>query len=80
VKQDKLNIHMLSGGCPAVIGLMLLTLSSSPVISEAPTKRCVAISKGEYDGAKRDKLLHARFGAYLKTGWFWRRSYWYCRY
>jgi hypothetical protein len=80
VKQDKLIILILSGACTVVIGLMLLTFLFSPAISKSPGKRCVAISKGEYNGARRDKLLHARFGAYMEKGWFWRRSYWYCRY
>ena len=60
VKQDKLIILMLSGACTVVIGLMLLTFLPSPAISKSPGKRCVAISKGEYNGARRDKLLHAR--------------------
>jgi hypothetical protein len=77
--QDKLITLMLSGACAAVIGLMLLTLPSSPAMSQPPAERCLAISKGEYDGAKRDKLLRVEFGAYIETGWFRSRSYWYCR-
>jgi hypothetical protein len=62
-----------------VIGLTLLTVPSSPAMSEPPGIRCTAISKSEYDGAKRDNLLHVRFGAYVKTGSLWQRAYWYCR-
>jgi hypothetical protein len=77
--QDKLIVLSLSGACAAVAGLMMLTASPPPSLSQPPAKRCVAISKGEYDGAKRDKLLHAAFGAYVKTGWPRSHAYWHCR-
>jgi hypothetical protein len=77
--QDRLVALMLGGACAVVIGLLLLTRSSAPGLSQAPAERCLAIAKGEYDGAERDKLLHVRLGAYVKTGALWQRSYWYCR-
>jgi hypothetical protein len=77
--QDRLITLMLSGACAVVIGLLLLIRPSAPGMSQPPAARCLAISKGEYDGAKRDKLLHVRFGAYVKTGPLWQRTYWYCR-
>jgi hypothetical protein len=80
VTRGKLITPMLSGACATVVGVMLLTYPFAPAVSQPPTKRCVAISNGEYDGAKRDKLLRVRFGVYVKTGWFWSHSYWYCRY
>jgi hypothetical protein len=79
VSQDKLITLMLSGACAAVIGLMMLTLPSAPGMSQPPAARCLAISKGEYDGAKREKLLRVRFGAYVATGRPWQHAYWYCR-
>ena len=77
--QDKLIALMLSGACAAVIGLMLLAIPPSPGTSQPPAKRCLAISKGEYDGAKRDKLLRVELGGYVETGRFRSRAYWYCR-
>jgi hypothetical protein len=66
--------------CIAVIGLTLIAFPFSSVNAEQPPHRgCVAVSKGEYQGAKRKKLLRARFGTYVRTGWLWRRYYWYCR-
>jgi hypothetical protein len=79
VTQDKLNTLMLSGACGAVAGLLLLTWPPSPEMSQPPAEGCVAISKGEYDGAKRDKLLREPFGAYVATGSLWHHAYWLCR-
>jgi len=68
------------GICIAVIGLMLIAFQPSSANAEQPPhKGCVAISKGEYQGAKKKKLLRARFGTYVRTGRFWGRHYWYCR-
>src|SRR5664279_3870828 len=47
--------------------------------SDLAAEGCVAISKGEYDGAKRDKLLREPFGAYMATGSLWHHAYWLCR-
>src|SRR5262245_17189181 len=33
---------------------------------QPPDRGCVAISKGEYQGAKKKKLLRARFGTYVR--------------
>jgi hypothetical protein len=69
-----------NGACTAVIGLMLIAFPSSSVnAQQSPQKGCVAVSKGEYDGANRKKLLRNRFGTYVRTGRLWRRYYWYCR-
>jgi hypothetical protein len=68
------------GACIAVIGLLLVIFLPLPANAEQPPHRgCVAISKGEYQGAKKKRLLRARFGTYVRTGRFWRRHYWYCR-
>ena len=56
-----------------------LTASSSSVNAEPPANGCVAVSKGEYQGAYRKKLLRTRFGTYVRTGRLGRYSYWYCR-
>ena len=43
-----------------------------------PAPGCAAITKAEYDAAKKQHLLNARFGNYLRTGRPLRRAYWYC--
>jgi hypothetical protein len=69
-----------NGACIAVIGLLLVALPSSLVNAKQPPHRgCVAVSKGEYQGAKKKSLLRTRFGTYVRTGRLWRRYYWYCR-
>jgi len=61
------------------IAISLVAFSSSPVNAEPPANGCVAVSKGEYQGAYRKKLLLTRFGTYERTGRLGKRSYWYCR-
>jgi hypothetical protein len=57
----------------------LIVSSSSSVNAEPPGKGCVAISKGEYQGAYRKNLLLTRFGTYVRTGRLGRYYSWYCR-
>ena len=65
--------------CTAVIGLMLIAFPSSSVNAEQPPRKgCVAVSKGEYDSTKSQRLLRTLFTAYVRTGRLWRRYYWYC--
>jgi hypothetical protein len=69
-----------NGGGIAVIGLVLTAFPALSVSAKQPPYRgCVAISKGEYQGAKKKKMLRTRFGTYVRTGRLWRRYYWYCR-
>jgi hypothetical protein len=57
-----------------------LALVSSPVFAQQPPgPDCRRASKVEYDSAKSYYLLRTQFGAYVRTGHFWRRYYWYCR-
>ena len=68
-----------NGASTAVIGLMLIAFPSSSVNAEQPPRNgCIAVSKQEYDSAKRQKLLHSRFNTYVRTGRLARRYYWYC--
>lgn len=61
------------------IGLVLIAFPSpSANAEEPPRKECVAVSKQEYQSAKRQKLLQTRFSKYVRTGRLGRRSYWYC--
>jgi hypothetical protein len=64
---------------PLSIATSLIASSSSSVSAEPPGNGCVAVSKGEYQGAYRKKLLLTRFGAYERTGRLGQRHYWYCR-
>ena len=68
------------GTCAAGIGLMLIVfLCSSANAQQPPWEGCRAVSKIEYNSAKkRQYLLHGRFGSYVRTGHFWRHYYWYC--
>jgi hypothetical protein len=62
-----------------VIGATFITFSSSSVTAEQPpAKDCRAVSKIEYNAAKKQYLLGNRFATYVRTGPWWRRRYWYC--
>jgi hypothetical protein len=79
MKQGKLIALFENRMFTAVIGLMLIAYpSSSANAQQRPWEGCRAVSKIEYDSAKRQYLLHGRFGNYVRTGHFWRRYYWYC--
>jgi hypothetical protein len=80
VKREKIAVVMLDGVRAAAISLMLtLFYPVSGNAQQRPQEGCRPVSKTEYDAAKRDYLLTGRFGAYVRTGRFWRRYYWYCR-
>jgi hypothetical protein len=65
--------------CVALGALALTLLPSSAFAQQPPGPDCRRVSKVEYDSAKNYFLLRTKFGAYLRTGPFWRRYYWYCR-
>ncbi len=59
--------------------LALSALSHEPAsAAKPPYAGCVAVTKQEYDSAKRQKLLRTRFGTYVRTGRLGRRQYSYC--
>jgi hypothetical protein len=61
-------------------GVLVLALVSSPGFAQQPPgPECRRASKIEYESAKSYYLLRTKFGAYVRTGHFWRRYYWYCR-
>jgi hypothetical protein len=77
MKQGRLVNLIATWTC--AIGLMLIAFSASPGNAQQPPRKgCAAISKQEYDSAKRQNLLRARFGTYVRTGRLGRRYYWYC--
>jgi hypothetical protein len=61
----------------AVVGLALF--SSDAFAQQPPGSDCRRVSKVEYNSAKGYYLLRTKFGVYVRTGPFWRRNYWYCR-
>ena len=63
-----------------IVALMLIVLRLSSVnAQQPPADWCTAVSKVEYDSAKKQGLLRDRFGIYVRTGRFLQRYYWYCR-
>jgi hypothetical protein len=64
---------------PAVIAALLMFCCPSANAVQPPSEHCRAVSKIEYDSAKKQFLLRNRFGAYVRTGRIWRRHYWYCQ-
>ena len=65
---------------PCALGVAAFSFSLSPAKAQQPPYTgCVAVSKQEYNSAKRQKMLRTRFSAYVRTGRIGRRFYWYCR-
>jgi len=77
--RGKLMAFIENGACAAAIGL---ALAAGPALAagaaQPPHEGCIAITKHEYNSAKREKLLRNRYGAYVRTGRILRRFYWYC--
>ncbi len=70
----------LAGARACAIGFALIAVPLPPVnAKQAPPKGCVAVTKQEYDSAKKQNLLQSRFSTYVRTGRIGQRSYWYCR-
>lgn len=70
---------MKRGKLICIAGSMLVAfLSPSVNAAEPPREGCVAVSKQEFDSAKKQNLLRSRFSTYVRTGRLGRRYYWYC--
>jgi hypothetical protein len=79
MKRGKRIALIENGACTVVVGLMLIAFPFSSANAQHPPRNgCVAVSKSEYDSAKRGKLLRNRYGSYVRTGRLLRRFYWYC--
>ena len=63
-----------------LVGALLTAFTPSPAKGQQPPLRegCRAVSKLEYDTAKREYILISKGGRYVQTGHFWRRNYWWC--
>jgi hypothetical protein len=54
-------------------------LFSAPALAASPPKEgCRPVSKMEYTAAKSENVIISKGGRYVRTGPFWRRSYWHC--
>jgi hypothetical protein len=63
-----------------LIGALLIAFRPLAVKAQQPSSKegCRAVSKLEYDIAKREYVLISRGGRYVQTGHFWRSHYWWC--
>jgi hypothetical protein len=82
MRREELITLIENGACTVVIGFMLTAFSSSASSAvnaeQPPPKGCLAVSKSEYDSAKRQNLLRTSFAKYMRTGRLLKRYYWYC--
>jgi hypothetical protein len=63
----------------AAAAMLIAASTLSAYAQQPPGPDCRRVSKVEYNSAKSYYLLRTKFGAYVRTGHFWRRHYWYCR-
>jgi hypothetical protein len=61
-----------------LVGALLIAFTPWPVKAQQLRDGCRAVSKLEYDTAKREYVLISKGGRYLQTGHFWRPHYWWC--
>jgi hypothetical protein len=67
-------------GLALMATLVMVAAASSANAVQPPNSRCRPASKIEYNSAKKQFLLRNRSGMYVRTGWVWRRHYWYCQF
>lgn len=79
MKAERLSARLSAGWATTVLAAVLVALSPALARTELTPWGCMAVTKAEYDAAKKKKMLHGRFGDYKRTGHIWRRSYWFCR-
>lgn len=64
------------------LALAAVVLLLCPVLSahaqQAPRAGCVAVTKQEYNNARKTRLQQQRFGEYIRTGRVLKRFYWFC--
>ena len=77
-----MNLHRFTYFvCVALIGTLvsLMPIQASAAAPKPPYDGCVAVTRQEYNAAKKGHLLRTRFTQYIRTGFPARRQYWYCR-
>jgi hypothetical protein len=62
-----------------IAGVSLALLPTRVDAQQAPRPNCVAVTKQEYNNARKSRLQQHRFGEYVRTGRVLKRSYWFCR-
>jgi hypothetical protein len=76
----KLGARAKRSAAGGAIVLALSALSHAPAsAAKPPYGNCVAVTKQEYDSAKKQHMLRTRYTEYVRTGLPGRRQYWYCR-
>jgi hypothetical protein len=63
----------------AMMVLLMPLQSSAANAARPPYAGCVAVTRQEYNAAKKQHLLRTRFTEYVRTGLPGRRQYWFCR-
>ena len=81
-----MNLHRFTYFvCVALIGAMVSLMPLQPSVAapktapKPPYDGCVAVTRQEYNAARKEHLLRTRFTQYMRTGLPARRQYWYCR-
>jgi hypothetical protein len=62
----------------AVAAVLSFSSSSGLAAASPPREACRAVSKIEYDSARREYLLISNGRVYVRRGPLWRRNYWHC--
>ena len=76
----KLGTRAKRSATGVAIALALSAVPHAPAsAAKPPYGSCVAVTKQEYDSAKKQHMLRTRFTEYVRTGLLGRRQYWYCR-
>ena len=77
---QKLAASAKRSAAGGAIALLLIALPYAPAsAAKPPYEGCVAVTRQEYNSAKKQHLLRTRFTQYVRTGLPMRRQYWYCR-
>jgi hypothetical protein len=63
----------------SLVVVAVAALSSSLASAASPPKAgCRPVSGLEYNTARSENIIISQGGRYVRSGPFWRRSYWHC--
>ena len=63
----------------SLVVVAVAALSSSLALAASPPKAgCRLVSRLEYNTARSENIIISQGGRYVRSGPFWRRSYWHC--
>jgi len=78
--EPKIGAHTKRSAAGGAIALLLSVFPCALAnAANPPYEGCVAVTRQEYNAAKKQHLLRTRFTQYMRTGLLGRRQYWYCR-